>query len=110
MRRHNEIERRLSGLEATKKAEDDGPIFHLNFAGRDCPRVRANGVLLERGPDETPEAFQERIEASRNGAKFFIVNSALTEEEWEAEAKVQQAALLASDVERARQREIERAN
>ncbi len=76
---------RLAHLECIKKAEDDAPRYYLNFAGRDCPRVRANGLLLERGPNETPEAFQERIEASRNGAKFLIVNSALTEQEWVTE-------------------------
>ena len=106
MLRRHEIGRRLAGLEKAQAAKDDEPRFFLNFAGLSCPRVRANGVLLERGPDETPEAFQERIEASRNGEKFLIANSALTDEEWEAEAKVQQAALLAEEAERIRLRAL----
>ncbi|WP_428561496.1 MAG: hypothetical protein ACP59X_19065 [Solidesulfovibrio sp. DCME] len=79
------LSNRLAHLEALKKAKDDAPRYYLNFAGRDCPRVRANGILLERRPDETPDEFQVRIEAQRNGAHFLMVNAALTEEEWVAD-------------------------
>lgn len=77
--------KRLMHLEAVKQAQDDAPRYYLNFSGRDCPRVRANGVLLERGQDETPDEFQVRIEAQRKGTHFLMVNSALTEQEWVAE-------------------------
>ena len=79
------IPRRLEALEVLRRKQGDIPMFTLNCAGRDCPRVRANGVLLERAPDETPDEFQVRIEAQRNGAHFLVVNAALTESEWVSE-------------------------
>jgi hypothetical protein len=74
MRRHYEIERRLSGLETARRAEDDAPKFFLNFAPVEASRVTANGRIYERGESETTEAFHERIKSDRGGAQFVIVS------------------------------------
>lgn len=75
MRQH-EIERRLSGLEKAKAAEDDMPLFFLNYGG-DSPRLCAHdGRLWARGTDETQDAFTARIKAGYPARGFVMLYAA----------------------------------
>jgi len=76
MLRRHEIGRRLAGLEKTKAAEDDMPLYFLNYGG-DSPRLRAHdGRLWERGTDEPQDAFTARIKAAYPPRGFVMLYAA----------------------------------
>lgn len=77
--------KRLMHLEAVKQAQDDAPRYFLNFAGQNARRVTANGMLFERGADESPEDFEARIKRDCGNVPFIIVRGIFSEDEWAAE-------------------------
>lgn len=74
MLRRHEIGRRLEGLERAKAAEDDMPLYLLNYGG-DSPRLRAHdGRLWACGAEESRDDFMERIKAAYPPRGFLILH------------------------------------
>lgn len=66
------VERRLDALERREQARPFLPVLALNFAGRDCRTLYANGVALDRLPDESSNEFLLRARASCPKSKRFV--------------------------------------